>query len=349
MLPLEPVWTLTLDAPPAAPGTLDATRIYVPLRDAGVASLLRSNGTQVWRVQLDSRWPVVATTTTVAVATDDAVIGLDPGTGTERWRTALSGLTLPLVADTRLLVAATEAGELVALHPDSGAVLWRRGLTERLTVAPALGDVIVVVSGSRVMALDRLTGAPRWERQLASRGGAPTIVRDLVLVATAAHRLHALHQDSGLEAWMWRVGGDVIGVAADAQRIYFATLDNVLHAVAGKSGNQQWKTLLTGRPGAAPIVVDGAILVAGVSSKVESFTARSGTAQGVYIATTDLLGPPLVDPTATRAVSVVAIGRDGRVTALRSEKRMMRDPMPTPLRDLPGRRLTRERLPQPPA
>lgn len=349
MFPLEPVWTLTLEVPPAAAGTLDATRVYIPLQESGVTALLRADGSQVWRSNLSSHWPVVVSGATVAVATAEAVVGLDPATGTERWRTPLATLAVPLVADGRLLVALTVDGQLLALHPDSGAILWRRTLTEVPSSPPALGAIIAVATGNRIVALDRLTGATRWERILDSRPGAPSLVQDLILVATAAHRLHALRAETGLDIWTWRVGGDVIGAAADGQRIYFATLDNVLHAVAAGSGNQQWKTLLTGRPGAAPIVVDGAVLVAGVSSKVESFVARSGKAQASYAATADLLGPPLVDPAVTSVVSVVAIGRDGRITALRSEKRMMRDPVPALLRDLPGRRLTRERLLPPPA
>jgi len=347
--PLEPAWTLTLDTQPAAPAVMDAERIYLPVQDGGLLALHRDSGRRAWRADLVSRWPAVLAGAVVAAASHEGVEAFEPVSGTPRWHTPLGALAAPLVADATLLIAITDSGEVVALHPDTGAVQWRQPLGTPSAHRPALGDVVLVVlAPSRVVALDRVTGVVRWTRELPGTAAAPALLHGLALIGTSRHRLHALQAATGRDAWTWRVGGEVAGAAADERQIYFATLDNVLHAVARGSGNQQWKSLTAGRPAGAPVIVDGAVVVAGAASKLEAFISRTGKVQGTYAATADLLGQPLIDPAATTQIAVVVVGRDGRITALRSEKRQMRDPVPTPLRELPGRRLSRERL-RPPA
>jgi hypothetical protein len=138
----------------------------------------------------------------------------------------------------------------------------------------------------------------------------------------------------------------VIGAAADARgTVYFVSLDNILRAVNRGNGNQRWKKEIPSRPAIPPSSVGGAVVVAGVAPLVTAFNGSTGAALGSYTAPSELQGPPLIDPDLKPyKVAVVVITRAGRMIGLRPSAMMLNEPTVAPLRVLPGRRLTRERL-----
>jgi len=69
------------------------------------------------------------------------VLALDPATGTELWRTALSGSHFVNVTLHGRSVIATTKGEVFALDPASGHVLWNNKLK-------GLGMGFVTVAGA---------------------------------------------------------------------------------------------------------------------------------------------------------------------------------------------------------
>jgi len=344
--PLEVAWTATLDTPPAAGGGMDDASVYLPLRSGEVIALARASGRVLWRIAVESRWPPVAGRASVVVASQDGLVGLDPATGERQWFTPAPGISAPLAIDGDLLVAVGGGGEAIAVSAETGVVRWRRALGASSHHPPAIGaGIAFALEGSRVVAVDRVTGVVLWSRTLDGILSAPAVARGLVLVGSSSNYFHALKEGTGYDEWTWRAGGDVIGAAAENDLVYFASLDNVLHAVNRGNGNQRWKAVVPFRPVAPPVSLSGVVIVAGVSPRVDGFLSATGQVQGTYSAVGDLQGTPLVDSSVKPyQVGMVAIARDGRVIGLRPQQLMMRDPTPVPLIDLPGRRLSRERL-----
>jgi hypothetical protein len=165
-----------------------------------------------------------------------------------------------------------------------------------------------------------------------------------VFVGSTDNFLYALDATSGDERWRWRTGGDVIGAAAAGERVYFASLDNVLRAVNRDNGNQLWKAAIATRPSSPPIAFDDVVVLTGVAPRVDAYDGRTGAALGTFTAPTDLEGAPVIDTTPKPfEVSVIVLTREGRLSALRPIGLMFPDPPLVPLLRLPGRELAPDR------
>jgi outer membrane protein assembly factor BamB len=352
ILPVEPAWTVLLDAPPSAPLAMDAERVYVPVQGSGVHALARSSGRLMWAESAETRWPPVLSGTRLFIVLPDGIRAMDASTGNTLWNHALAAPVAapPRARDTTLFVH-TEAGEIAALNVNDGEVAWRRSLgsPSRHPASFLDASLIVTTADGRVVSLDARTGDVQWERSLPGALSAPETARDRVFVGSDNNFFYALDAESGKEAWRWRTGGDVVGAAAAHDRVYFASLDNILRAVNRGNGNQQWKADMPTRAAAPPVAVGDVVVVTGIAPRLDAFVGKTGAGLGSYVAPTDLQGPPAIDPDLEPfAVAIVAATRDGRITGLRPTRMMLPDPPLGPLLQLPGRELPPERLPRTP-
>jgi hypothetical protein len=97
---------------------------------------------------------------------------------------------------------------------------------------------------------------------------------------------------------------------------------------------------------APPLALDGSVLVAGLTPLLSGFAPLTGQPQGTFDLAGDVHGVPLVsDMLVPRAVSVAVVLKDGRAYGLRSLTLMFNEGTPQLLPVLPGKPLTRERLP----
>jgi outer membrane protein assembly factor BamB len=220
-------------------------------------------------------------------------------------------------------------------------------------MTPAIGEqslAYLSLANSRIIGVSLATGEMKWERTLSGTLSAPAVARDRVLVGSTDNMFYALDADSGDIEWQWRTGGDVIGSTADSDGVYFAALDNIIRRVKRTNGNQQWKKPIATRPVSPPRVVSGTIVVAGLAPAISEYDAKTGTPTSTYSAPGDppgrLEGPPLIDSVLRPfRVSAVVLLRDGRAVGLRPVSMMFREQPLEGLPALPGRGLTRERLP----
>ena len=329
---------------------MDDERVYVPLRVEGLRALARKTGDVLWTNDVDIAQAPIAIGDRLLIALPDDVRALDPATGDVRWTHRLTKqLTAPLTASEDRAILLDATGEALALRAHDGEVLWRRALGAVAGHAPAPlppHAVVLTLADSRVVALDGRSGESLWERSLPGTLSAPAAARDRVHVGSTNNFFYALDAESGDERWRWRTGGDVVGAAAAGERVFFVSLDNVLRAVDRDNGNQLWKAAVPSRAAAPPVAFDDVVMLAGVAARVDAYNARTGAALGTFVAPTDLQGVPLIDSTPTPfEVAIVAVMRDGRLSALRPTGLMFPDPPLVPLPRLPGRELPREPRP----
>jgi outer membrane protein assembly factor BamB len=254
----------------------------------------------------------------------------------------------PLALGRDMLLATIEPGEIVALLPETGAELWRRTLAAPPQHPPVVaGDAVyVTLADSRLVALSRLDGTPRWEQAVPGRLSAPIAATDRVYVGSDDNRLYAFDAERGMPRWSMAGGGDVLGGATGDGFVYYVSLDNIVRALNQGNGNQRWREATGTRPLFPPIAVGGLVIVPGVSPAATVFNGRTGAQVGTMtVSQGNLIGPPLVDRSpAPFRTTVVTLTREGILEALTSTPLQFPEPALTPATALPGRPLPREAL-----
>ena len=352
LFPLEEAWMITLPALPAAPAAREGSRMYVPLASGEVVALDWEHGDTLWSVRCAATSAPVAAGGVVYVGAGDTLHALDATSGAGRWMSHARG-TLQYLALAGTHVLAVGAGFAHAFDAASGGELWSRTL-------PPAGDATgLVVSATtlfatygdgRVVALALADGRDQWARPLEGRLSPPLLLGDALFVGSTEKQFHSLDARTGKVRWTWRTGGDVVGAAADGganpKAVYYGSLDAVVRAVNPGNGHQRWKRDGGTRAVAPPLALDGSVLVAGLTPSLSGFAPLTGMPQGTFALPGEVHGTPLVsDALVPRTVAVVVVLKDGRAFGLRALSLMFNESAPQPLLTLPGKPLTRERLP----
>ncbi|MFN3646629.1 MAG: PQQ-binding-like beta-propeller repeat protein [Gemmobacter sp.] len=174
--------------------------------------------------------PVVAGGSVFAMDARNRLTALSAATGGALWSfdvtpagespEAASGGGLA-VGDGKLFVT-TGFGELIALNPATGAVLWRQRFDGPVSGAPAVvgGTVYVAGRDAAAWAVNAADGKIRWVqsgvRQSAGLlgGSAPAVADKVVVMPFASGQVAALDRAKGDMAWMGAVAGQRAGRAA---------------------------------------------------------------------------------------------------------------------------------------
>jgi outer membrane protein assembly factor BamB len=342
---------MTLAAPPAAGGAMDANGVYIPLSTDQIVALDRQTGTIRWMREIETAWPPVSDGTNVFVVASDELHALDAATGATRWRVPIlrPAMAPPMFA-AGMVIMLMEPDDVLAFRPSDGATMWRTsvgGTAGAFSARATATAVYLSAPRSRVIALGIADGRKLWERALPGDLSQPTAARDRVFIGSTDNFFYALAADDGKLAWKWRSGGDVIGAAATDEAAYFVSLDNVLRAVNRGNGNQRWRKSTPTRPVLPPRVVGGEVLLVGLMPTLSTFDGRTGAPVNTYNAPGEVEGEPLVDTTLRPfSVAAVIITRDGRVVGLRPQSINYREADPVALPALPGKTLPREQLPR---
>lgn len=166
------------------------------------------------------------------------------------------------------LFAATGFGELVALDPANGSVVWRQDLQGAAGGAPSVrGDTVYVVNrGGRAYALDAASGRIRWEltgiSDAAGISGAagPAVSDALAVFPFGSGELLAADRATGERRWAAAVRGgrsdrafggitDIAGAPViDGGRIYVGNATGRVAAIDAETGATEW-TAQTGALG----------------------------------------------------------------------------------------------------
>jgi outer membrane protein assembly factor BamB len=368
LLPVVQEWIATLDDLPSAAGAMDAERVYIPIQPEKLVALSRTTGAKLWTRDIESMWPPVVVADVLYVIASDEIHALEAATGAEKWRVGFDAVVAaPLTAAIRseeprsgsvdLLIATFDKGRVAAYATDDGRMVWTRELGGTSRFVPAIDGerAVFAIDDSRAVALRLADGRVQWEQKLDGMLNQPSFARDRIFIGSNTNLLFALDNETGRIAWKWKTGGDVIGIAEDGKGgAYYASLDNVVRAVNRGNGNQRWIKEIPTRPALPPQVLgDGVkfeqvVVLTGATSEIDAFAAKNGAASGMYMPPSDLQGGPLIDAELRPyQVAMVVITRDGRAIGLKPSAMLLPEPMNTPLAELPGRHLERERFTPP--
>ena len=172
------------------------------------------------------------------------------------------------------LYAATGFGELVALDPATGRVIWRQDLGAPAAGAPAVEGDLVYVTGrdNAGWAIEAATGRVRWQipgTPSASGvigGASPTVAGRAVLFPFSSGQLVAALRQGGVPVWSAQAAGERLGRGYAAYRditgdpvavgdlVYVGTSAGRTMALDAGSGEQVWAA---GEGALAPVAVAG--------------------------------------------------------------------------------------------
>lgn len=248
---------------------------------------LSANPARIWSADIGQRTSRRARVSAAPVVADGRIFTMDAVSGVTA--TATSGATLwsadlsasfdrggqqsgggLAVAGGRLFVA-TGFGELVALDPASGAVIWRQRLDAPVSGAPAAveGAVFVVGRDGTAWGLDAANGKVLWQAAgTASKLGvigtsAPAVGERAVIFPSAGGEIMAVTRLGGLKVWGVSAAGERLG------RAFAATFD------------------ITSDP-----VVQGDVTFAGTSAG-RTIAISSSSGERIWSAAEGALGPVL--------------------------------------------------------
>ena len=295
IFPLESTWHADLEGEPAAPLTMDASRVYVVLGTGKVTARSRADGQELWTAPLETRQPVQSDGARVYVMAGDRIHALRVRDGSIAWTTLLGGAPGPFVSMGGWIIASADR-DLVALRATDGSEVWRRTLGAMLASTPDIegSRAYAALADGRVVALRVETGEPEWERKLPGTPGGLLALSDRIFVGASDNFLYALAPRDGTVLWRWRTAADVVGrPAADDRHVYFVSFDNVLRALDRHTGAQRWRRPLAARYVAGPQAVAGMIMVPVPLGRLPFFLADTGTSAGEV----DLPAPLVAAPT----------------------------------------------------
>jgi outer membrane protein assembly factor BamB len=340
---LDMRWNTALDAALEVPPAFDADAVYLALRGGRLVAVELATGRRRWAQDVTSDVRPATGEGLVFVAGGGRLAALAPDTGKPRWETSLPRrVAAPLYWDTGWLIVSLEGGDLLAFRASDGELVWRRALAAPLATlpAPALDRLYLGLTDGRVVAVALASGVEVWTRGIEGAATGLLALDEQLIVGSSARAIYSFSLDSARQRWRWRLGAAVLGApTADADRIFFTTLDNTVRAIERRNGHLAWRQGLPSRPAGPPLWMDGHILVPLLSTEMRGYEAATGTSAFQVTAAGEAGASPHVRPHArATGARLITITLDGRVQAFGPRI----EPVPVLLDVLPGVPVTGE-------
>jgi outer membrane protein assembly factor BamB len=270
---------------------------------------------QVWRAGIGSGSDDIEHLSAVPIHAQGMVFALDArsnisawdgGTGEHYWRYNLTptdeeggALGGGLAFDNKVLYVTTGYGDVMALEPDTGAVIWSRSIGSPLRGAPTVdrGRVFVVSIDNKLSALDASDGSTVWQHVgIAESAGligsaSPAVQGDLVIAAYSSGELFALRRSNGRVAWADSLSGrgrstalaqlgDITGSPViDRGRVYAVSHGGRMVAIDLRSGVRIWDQAISSVN--TPWIAGDFVFVTTVESQVIALSRRDGRVRWV--------------------------------------------------------------------
>jgi outer membrane protein assembly factor BamB len=189
-----------------------------------------------------------------------------------RWGLKLDGLIeFPPVTAQGLGFVTTAKGTVTAFSTETGEVVWRRALNERMGASPGVADgrVFVVSFEGQIRALDALDGHLLWQRATgAACESSPQVVDGKLLFADSGGKVRALDPATGKRIWLADVGAKVtMSVTVVNGMAIVGDYDGKVHALDLRNGRQRWQASVGGQLYAGIAAQDGRLFVSSSTDK----------------------------------------------------------------------------------
>jgi outer membrane protein assembly factor BamB len=166
-----------------------------------------------------------------------------------------------------LVAGCTDSASTDARQRDQSATAWTTNVDWPFSLGVDGGDAVVTVSRNRVVDLDTTSGHQRWHAELAHVTHHDPVLDAETVLISADDRFVALERDSGALRWEASVGEHAGGSALarlHGEAIALVTTERgVVAALDGRTGQTRWSVQVPGDIYAAP-AVDAAAGVAAV-------------------------------------------------------------------------------------
>ncbi len=317
------------------PAMIDNTLVLAGA-DGSLARVEAATGRQLWRIKAES-------TLTAGVGTDGTLIavGANKGAvlvfdldGKQLWKAQASSevLSAPAVGSGMVVVRSID-NRIIGLDARTGEKKWTvQRVAPPLTLRSAPGmvvvdkEVIIAQPGGKLLALNMVTGAPRWEvavgeargatelERVTDVGGAPVLFEKDICAASYQGRVGCFDVATGTARWTKELSSDV-GVTVD-QRFVFAVDDKgAVSAFNREGGASVWKNDKLGYRRLSTPVSYGRTVAVGdyegyihfLSREDGAFLARAATDGSAITAQPVVAGSNLIFQTQSGTVTAYAV------------------------------------------
>ena len=232
------------------------------------------------------------------------------------------------------LYAASAEGEIWAVDPENGAVIWYQDLDEDISagVGGDQDNLYLVTRDAQLKALSRQDGTERWEQPLPNEAlASPQSNGSLVVVQTIDGKVLAFNTNGGEKAWQYDSNVPVLSMRAAASPLVGADLvlaalaNGKLMALSTESGQPVWQYEV-GQPqgrtelerlvdvAGEPLILESAAMVVGYQGKLALVDLQSG--QEIWSRKESSLQSPMIGNG-----NIFIAGANGDITAYRGSDR----------------------------
>jgi outer membrane assembly lipoprotein YfgL len=265
--------------------------------DGAIASFDAASGRELWRANAGS--PLSAGVgsdgkVSAVVTRDNELVAFEGAKELWRQRLPVGAYTAPFVAGARVFVMHADRA-VSAFDGQTGRKLWTysRSTTEPLVlqqpgVMLAVGDTLVVGQLGRMVGLNPLTGAPRWEAPIAIPRGINDVERLVDLVGTVsrvgsvvcarAFQAAVGCVDTNRAAVLWtKPANGPDGISGDDALLFGTESTGAVIAWKRDNGDRAWNTeLLLHRGVTSPLALGRAVVVGDAFGYVHLLAREDG-------------------------------------------------------------------------
>ncbi|MEO8139784.1 MAG: PQQ-binding-like beta-propeller repeat protein [Gemmatimonadota bacterium] len=283
--PLTRIWASRPVRGPSAPIATDTLNAYLGGSDRRVVAVDLRSGKTRWahRVAGPLVGGVLVEGNVVYAATDrpeGKVHAFSTISGNEIWSTGSGYTQAPLALIGGKLIVITRQGQILALDPSNGRVLWRRRSTPGRTGAIDVGGGSFMASSFDSLYLIRLSDGTVARRRRASGTVVSPWIRvgDELVAATGDSLVIGIDPDSLTERWRVKLDGPLLNSpASSGDTIYAVTQSGSLNRLLPGASPEVTQLRVSGWAATgAPAVYGPWLLVGAADGTLRAFDRGSG-------------------------------------------------------------------------
>ena len=197
--------------------------------------------------------PIVVKDRLYFVDKDAEVYAREADTGKAIWSEKIGALSAasPAYSDGRLFTVSLEPGDVQAMNPRSGRIMWEKQLPGRSETSPVVvgNKVLVGTESGTVFAMNVKNGDVLWSHDTGGAVKGGIAVHDgIAFFGNYAGELYALRVDDGSVKWQNGTTGGSFGrtgriystPAVAFGRVYVGSVDNRIYSFSEETGELAW-------------------------------------------------------------------------------------------------------------